>query len=314
LIPRLVTRMGSSNTRIQRQACDAILQTARCASLGGLAAVTPSLVTNTLPLRARLSVLRILVPETKLAKGTPLNLGAVMGVATPALRIADTKTRKAAVALVVACYKVSGRRVKRHLINIKPAMLKILHREFDAVSGGGGKPSSSSSSSGKSRRHRSSRRRKNDENAGPRGGKQAVAKRHASVGNLGPVSGLKSPMGSTAMKPPLRSRDEGASYLAPLPVSPMAVSRLNRSTSAPGMDRPSPGASKLHHASRPNFGAAESIFNLSGPAPAARSPRMSPVRVPVMADSMRAVAADPLEARFFDDDDEQMMDDILSCM
>lgn len=46
------------------------------------------------------------------------------------LQIADESTRKAAVALVQSCYVFAGRRVRKHLTNIKPAMLKVLHRKF----------------------------------------------------------------------------------------------------------------------------------------------------------------------------------------
>lgn len=301
-MPLLIARLGNSNARTQREACNAVLQLSRCASLGGLSIVAPALIDESLPLRPRLTLLRILVPETRLAKGTALNLGAVMGVATPALRIADTKTRKAAVALVIGCYKIGGRRVKRHLVNLKPAMVKILHREFAAVGG-------------------SSRR--TDENKGTPGKRARVR----SVGTIGNVAGLKSPMDRPSLKPPLLSRDRSA-YLAPLPVSPQPQVKAARASSAPSTHSPM-------RLSRPSsHGAAESIFNLSSPSvssPAAArgsgvgrvpfSPISQPQTGPAVTASGCAYSRGGSTAtncsdhsEFLDDEQEQLMDDILACI
>ena len=307
LVPLLITRLGTSNPRRQREACNAVLQLSRCASLGGLSIVAPVLIDETLPLRPRLTLLRILVPETRLAKGTALTLGAVMGVATPALRIADTKTRKAAVALVVGCYKVGGRRVKRHLVNLKPAMVKILHREFAALGGSG---------------------RGADENKHTPGKRS----RMRSVGSIGNVAGLKSPMDRRSLKPPLLSRDRSA-YLAPLPVSPQPVSHAARASSAPSADH-----SPMRLSRPSSHGAAESIFNLSRATAPAASPvgRKEPTRVPFSPISQprtsdlgdacapklslhaRGSAANSRcgssDFEFLDDEQEQLMDDILACI
>ena len=306
LVPKLIAKLGNSNTRIQREACNSVLQLARSASLGGLAIVGPVLLDESLAIRPRLTVLRILVPETRLAKGTALTLTAVMGVATPALRIPDPKTRKAAVGLVVACYKIGGRRVQRHLVNIKPAMVKILHREFEAATGSAPTSAATPGSSKRRRRHR----RNKSENVG------ASPIRHRSVGNIGDVSHLKSPPG--AMKPPLLTRDRSA-YLAPLPVSPMPAARSldGRAASAPTME-----TSPMRRSRGGNFGAAESIFNLGGASSSQRIP-FSPISRQSSANEFGVDAKlcgkatpvqRPTQPKFFDDDDEQIMDDILACI
>lgn len=133
LTPRLVQKMAVGNKRLQRQACDCILLFARQRAHQGLAAIAPHILSEELPLRARLTLLQQAVPESRLSKGCGLTVASVMGVAVPALAIAEEKTRAAAVGVVEATYRVAGKRVLKHLTGVKPVLLKILHRRFQEV-------------------------------------------------------------------------------------------------------------------------------------------------------------------------------------
>eukprot|EP00937_MAST-01D_sp_MAST-1D-sp2_P002227 g2227.t1 len=169
LVPALLAKMGDTNKRIQREVCRALVKLAQARSVSGLRALLPFLAHaelngRALPLRPRLAVLRMLLSEFGFQKGK-LNLTLCMGVAVPALSIADDKTRKAAIAVVVAAHKAcryNDKRVERHLKGVKPAMLTILHRKFGeardaageggSASGGGGGAGGNGSGGGKLRK------------------------------------------------------------------------------------------------------------------------------------------------------------------
>lgn len=139
IVPVLIEKMSGEATgsarRMQTKALFCLMKIANATSLGGLSLILPSLTNKDLPVRPRLALFASILDEFGLKDNKVLKLSAVMAVAVPALQIADDKTRKAAVDVVVAAYAAAGPRVRKHLSTIKPALLQILNREFAAVDG-----------------------------------------------------------------------------------------------------------------------------------------------------------------------------------
>mmetsp|Transcript_25548 Transcript_25548/g.33138 ORF Transcript_25548/g.33138 Transcript_25548/m.33138 type:complete len:581 (+) Transcript_25548:141-1883(+) len=134
LVGPLLTKMSGektgTNKRNQREACKCLLRLARTPQVEGLGIIVSKLNDDSLPLRPRLSLLKLLINEFEFAKGPGLKLQMVMAITLPAMQIADDKTRKAAVGVIVAAYEIAGKRVLKHLNSVKPAMLKIIHRKL----------------------------------------------------------------------------------------------------------------------------------------------------------------------------------------
>ena len=138
LLEKMAGEATGTNRRMQREACHTLLRLARTPELDGLAAIVPRLAeaaggTPDTPaaLRPRLGAIKLLLAEFGFAKRSGLKLALAMGLAVPALAIADDKTRKAAVEVVVQCHTLAGRKkVEPFLAPVKPAMLKVLHRKF----------------------------------------------------------------------------------------------------------------------------------------------------------------------------------------
>lgn len=135
LVPLLLSKMSEKNQRTSRDARKGLLSMTRNRGVGGFQVVSPFLLDSSLPLLPRLDLLAEIIPEFKFKKGSCLNVASVLCVAIPALAIAHDITRRTAIDVVVACYKVVGKRVQGHLKDVKPVMLKILNRRFNEVDG-----------------------------------------------------------------------------------------------------------------------------------------------------------------------------------
>lgn len=134
LVPYMLEKMNGeatgTNRRMQHDASKCLMQLAECTELEGINLIVPFLTQDTIPLRPRLRLLKTMIAKFGFAKSSALRLTSVMAVAIPALQISDDKTRKAAVYVVVGAYAIVGKRVRKHLNSIKPAMLKVLERKF----------------------------------------------------------------------------------------------------------------------------------------------------------------------------------------
>jgi hypothetical protein len=136
LVPPLLKRMCETNKRTQREAATLLLKLSSNDKLNGLNIVSSFLlVPGPNAIRPRLNLLRLLLPSVSvhLKNNSPLTLGSILGVAVPALGIAEDKTRRAAISLTVECYGIARKRVNRHLRGVKPAMLRILHTRFSEI-------------------------------------------------------------------------------------------------------------------------------------------------------------------------------------
>jgi hypothetical protein len=131
LIPCLLEKMNDSNRRTQREACRCLLQIARMYNVGGMSILAPFIAQNGTPVRPRLNLLRVLVNEFQFEKGSGLSLGLTMSVALPALNVADAKTRKAGIAVIECTHLYVGKRILKHLKDVKPVMMNILQRKFE---------------------------------------------------------------------------------------------------------------------------------------------------------------------------------------
>jgi hypothetical protein len=120
LIPCLLEKMNDSNRRTQREACRCLLQIARMYNVGGMSILAPFIAQNGTPVRPRLNLLRVLVNEFQFEKGSGLSLGLTMSVALPALNVADAKTRKAGIAVIECTHLYVGKRILKHLKDVKP--------------------------------------------------------------------------------------------------------------------------------------------------------------------------------------------------
>jgi len=141
MVGPFIHKMGGeatgTNRRNQGGALKCLLRLARTPQVDGLGIIVSKLADESIPARPRLSLLKLLINEFEF-KGQGLKLQMVMAITLPALQIADDKTRKAAVGVIVAAYEVGGKRVLKHLNFVKPAILKIIHRklkESDEVRG-----------------------------------------------------------------------------------------------------------------------------------------------------------------------------------
>eukprot|EP00603_Paraphysomonas_imperforata_P006896 CAMPEP_0114431780 /NCGR_PEP_ID=MMETSP0103-20121206/10794_1 /TAXON_ID=37642 ORGANISM="Paraphysomonas imperforata, Strain PA2" /NCGR_SAMPLE_ID=MMETSP0103 /ASSEMBLY_ACC=CAM_ASM_000201 /LENGTH=631 /DNA_ID=CAMNT_0001601391 /DNA_START=57 /DNA_END=1952 /DNA_ORIENTATION=- len=141
IIPPLITSMGGESTgtnrRTQREACRCVLRVARLTEIDGLGLIIQLLKVDTIAIRPRLALLKILLQEFSLddesARGCRLTLKLVFDMCEPALNHSDDKVRKAGVDDIVIAYSMVGDNVRQYICNVKPAMLKVLEEKFDEV-------------------------------------------------------------------------------------------------------------------------------------------------------------------------------------
>ena len=151
IIPPLIVSMGGESTgtnrRTQREACRCILRVARLAEIDGLGLIVQLLKVDTIPLRPRLALLKILMQEFSLddenCRGCRLTLKLVFDMSEPSLNHSDDKVRRAGVEAIVLAYSMVGSNVRQYISNVKPAMLKVLEEKFSEIdhkrNGGPGK-------------------------------------------------------------------------------------------------------------------------------------------------------------------------------
>ena len=141
VIPPLITSMGGESTgtnrRTQREACRCVLRVARLTEVDGLGLIVQLLKVDTIALRPRLALLKILLQEFALddenSRGSRLTLKLVFDMCEPALNHSDDKIRKAGVEDIVLAYSMVGDNVRQYICNVKPAMLKVLEEKFGEV-------------------------------------------------------------------------------------------------------------------------------------------------------------------------------------
>lgn len=135
VIKILIKKINNNNVRIVRESCSSLLVISRVSKINGIALISSTLTDEELPIKARLTVLRLIIPECEFKKNSGLTLPMVMGITVPSLEIADDKTRKVAVGVVVDCYNVKGEAIYNSLTSVKPALMKIIHRKIAEARG-----------------------------------------------------------------------------------------------------------------------------------------------------------------------------------
>lgn len=135
LIKSLVGKLGDSNKRTQRETSQAVIRLAKLRKLKALPHILLHLSAKEVPPRVLVEALQQLVKELGVQANTPsaLNVEVVMQFAVPALKIADEKTRKAAVELIASLHMISGQAVNAQLVGIKPEMLRVITRRIDEL-------------------------------------------------------------------------------------------------------------------------------------------------------------------------------------
>lgn len=126
----LIKKVNNNNPRIVRETCSVLLLISRLNKINGLGVISQLLANEEFPIRGRLTLLRLLIPECEFRKGCGLTLPMVMKIVIPSLEIADDKIRRLAVGVVVDCYNIKGDTIYNSLSGIKPALMKIIHRKI----------------------------------------------------------------------------------------------------------------------------------------------------------------------------------------
>jgi len=141
VIPPLINGMGGESTgtnrRTQREACRCVLRIARLTEIDGLGLIVQLLKVDTIAVRPRLALLKILLQEFSLddetTRGSRLTLKLVFDMCEPALNNSDDKIRKAGVENISLAYSMVGNSVRQYICNVKPAMLKVLEEKFTEI-------------------------------------------------------------------------------------------------------------------------------------------------------------------------------------
>lgn len=133
LVKSLTLKLGDSNKRTQRETSQALLRVAKQKKLRTLPHVLLHLSAKEVSPRLQVDTLRQLVSSLGVDSKNGLSLDVVMQFAIPALKIAEEKTRKAAVELIADLHMLSGQAVNAQLNGIKPEMLRVINRRVDEL-------------------------------------------------------------------------------------------------------------------------------------------------------------------------------------
>lgn len=149
LLQALVAKLGDANKRTQREATQAIARLAKLRKLRALPHVLLHLSGKDVAPRLQLEILRRLVQDLGLGSpvesGKPskngssshqpqLTLDVVMQFVSPSLKLADEKTRKAAVELLADLqFATSPAAVNAQLAGLKPDLLRVITRRVDEL-------------------------------------------------------------------------------------------------------------------------------------------------------------------------------------
>lgn len=149
LLQALVGKLGDANKRTQREATQAITRLAKLRKLRALPHVLLHLSGKDVAPRLQLEMLRRLVQDLGLGtcsdSGKPsksssssqqpqLTLDVVMQFVTPSLKVADEKTRKAAVELIADLQLASSpAAVNAQIAGLKPDLLRVITRRVDEL-------------------------------------------------------------------------------------------------------------------------------------------------------------------------------------
>lgn len=133
LTKAIVAKLSDSNKRTQREASQTILRLAKLKKLKVLPHILLHLNAKEVTPRQRVDTLRQLVSELGVDGKTVMNVEVVMQFAMPVLKIADEKSRKAAVELIAELHMINGQAVNAQLVGVKPEMLRVINRRVDEL-------------------------------------------------------------------------------------------------------------------------------------------------------------------------------------
>ncbi|TYZ58559.1 hypothetical protein PybrP1_007277 [[Pythium] brassicae (nom. inval.)] len=133
LVKSMTLKLGDSNKRTQRETSQALLRVAKLKRLRPLPYILLHLSAKEVAPRIQVDALRQLVSSLGVDSKNGLSLGVVMQFAVPALKIADEKTRRAAVELIADLHMLNGQAVNAQLAGVKPEMLRVINRRVDEL-------------------------------------------------------------------------------------------------------------------------------------------------------------------------------------
>ncbi|GMF54889.1 unnamed protein product [Phytophthora fragariaefolia] len=145
LVGALVRKLGDSNKRTQREATLALVRVARARSLRALPHLLLHLSGREVPPRRQLETLRRLMQEIGLTKSVEasshqqqLTAETVLEFVAPSLKIAEEKTRKAAVEILADLQTRTGNSISWHAQlaragAVKPEMLRVITRRVEEL-------------------------------------------------------------------------------------------------------------------------------------------------------------------------------------
>lgn len=133
LVKSLTLKLGDSNKRTQRETSQALLRVAKQKKLRTLPHILLHLSAKEISPRLQVDTLRQFVSSLGVDSKNGLSLDVVMQFAIPALKIAEEKTRKAAVELIADLHMLNGQAVNAQLNGIKPEMLRVINRRVDEL-------------------------------------------------------------------------------------------------------------------------------------------------------------------------------------
>lgn len=131
LVKSMTLKLGDSNKRTQREVWQALLRVAKQKRLRTLPHILLHLSAKEVPPRIQVDTLRQFVSSLGVDAKNGLSLSVVMQFAIPALKIADEKTRRAAVELIADLHMLNGQTVNAQLAGVKPEMLRVINRRVD---------------------------------------------------------------------------------------------------------------------------------------------------------------------------------------
>ncbi|EGZ24019.1 hypothetical protein PHYSODRAFT_480832 [Phytophthora sojae] len=145
LVGALVRKLGDSNKRTQRESTQALIRVARVRSLRALPHLLLHLSGREVPPRRQLETLRRLMQELGLSNSTEasphqqqLTAETVLEFVAPSLKIAEEKTRKAAVEILADLQTRTGNSTAWHAQlaragAVKPEMLRVITRRVEEL-------------------------------------------------------------------------------------------------------------------------------------------------------------------------------------
>jgi hypothetical protein len=133
LIKSLIGKLGDSNKRTQREASQAIIRLGKMKRIKAVPFILAHLDNNDVSPRFRVEILGQLVKEMGVDGKSELSIETVMQHAVVALKVAEEKTRKAAVEVIAQLQMLNSSVVTKLLSGTKAEMLRVINRRVEEL-------------------------------------------------------------------------------------------------------------------------------------------------------------------------------------